>query len=104
MAEIKPAYLVHGDDDVMLDARREGIRNLVAQDDTAELHVLRHEKLSVAAVVDELCFLTLGTGRRWIVADGVQDWKEKDVGPVAEALQQLGDDTVVVFVAEAKPK
>ena len=104
MAEMKPAYLVHGDDDVKLDSWRGRVRTRVAEDQGADLEVLRDEKLSGAAVADALGLLTLGVGKRWVVADGVQDWKEKDVAPVAEALAHPDPDTVVIFIAESNPK
>jgi DNA polymerase-3 subunit delta len=104
MAEVKPAYLVHGDDDVKLDGWRGRVRTRVAEDQGADLEVLRDEKLSGAAVADALGLLTLGVGRRWLVADGVQDWKEKDVTPVAEALKHPDPDTVLILIAEANPK
>src|SRR5438045_3976227 len=104
MADMKPAYLVHGDDDVKLDGWRARVRERVAEDDGADLEVLRDDRVTCEAVAEALGLLTLGTGRRWVVADGVQDWKEKDVGPVAEALKNPDPDTVVIFIAEMNPK
>ncbi len=104
MADMKPAYLVHGDDDVKLDGWRERVRTRVAEDDGADLEWLRDDRLDGAAVADALGLLTLGMGKRWIVADGVQDWKEKDVTPVAEALKSPDPETVVIFIAQSNPK
>jgi DNA polymerase-3 subunit delta len=104
VAGVKPAYLVHGDDDVTLDAWRARVRKRVAEDSGAELEIFRGDRSSAQDVADALGLLTLGVGRRWILADGVQDWKDKDLAPVAEALKQPDPDTVVVFIAEANPK
>ena len=104
MAEMKPAYLVQGNDDVKLDGWRARVRQRIAEDPGADLEVLRDERLSPQAVADLLGMLTLGTGRRWILADGVQTWKDKEVAAVAEALASPDPDTVVVFIAEANPK
>jgi DNA polymerase III subunit delta len=104
MADMKPAYLVHGDDDVKLDDWRARVRTRVAEDEGADLEWLRDDRLSGQAIVDALGLLTLGVGRRWIVADGVQDWKEKDVAAVAAALKTIDPETVVIFIAQANPK
>jgi DNA polymerase-3 subunit delta len=104
VADIKPAYLVHGDDETKLDDWRARVRKRVAEDETAELDVLRGERLDPAAAADTIGLLTLAVGRRWIVADGVQDWKEKDVAPVAQALKHKDPDTVVVFLTTVNRK
>ena len=46
--------------------------------------------------------LTLGIGRRYVLADGVEKWKDKDVKVVVEALGALPPDTVVVLLATGK--
>src|SRR3954471_21952336 len=104
MAELKPAYLVHGDDDVKIDGWGARGRERVADDEGAELELLRDERLTGSATAEAIGLLTLGVGRRWIVADGVQAWKEKDAKEVANALSQVDPETVVVFMTQANPK
>ena len=44
MAELKPAYLVHGDDEVKLDAWRARLRARAGRGPEATLEVLRDER------------------------------------------------------------
>src|SRR5919109_1520873 len=103
MADLKPAYLIQGDDTVLIDAWRDRVRARAAEEGpSTTLEVLRGERLSPEGVADAIGALTLSVGRRYVVADGVEGWKEKDVAPVTAALESLPPDTVVVLIAEGK--
>jgi DNA polymerase-3 subunit delta len=51
------------------------------------------------AVVVALSAMTFAIGRRFIVVDGVERWKEKELEPVIAALAELPPDTTVAFFA-----
>lgn len=103
MADLKPAYLVHGDDEVKLDSWRARLRARAATEgEEATLEVLAGDRLTPAAFVEATGALTLALGRRYVLADGVERWKEKELGPVVEALEKLPADTVVLLLASGK--
>jgi DNA polymerase-3 subunit delta len=101
MSELSPAYLIHGDDEVKLDAWRARVRERASRE-AASLEVLAGERASGEAVAAALASLTLSMGRRYVLADGVERWKERDVAAAAAALRALPPDTVVVLIASGK--
>jgi DNA polymerase-3 subunit delta len=103
MAELKPAYLIHGDDEGKIDAWRARVRARAQEEETATLEVLRDERLTGEAAAEAITALTLSTGRRYVLADGVQRWKAGDVKEVVSALANLPAETVVVFIALGEP-
>jgi DNA polymerase III subunit delta len=103
MADLKPAYLVHGDDDAKLDSWRERLRARARDEGpSTSLEVLAGDALTIDAFVAATGALTLSVGRRYVLADGVEGWKEKDVKQAAEALSALPPDTVVLLIASGK--
>jgi DNA polymerase-3 subunit delta len=103
MADLKPAYLVHGDDDAKLDSWRERLRARARDEGpSTSLEVLAGDALTIDAFVEATGALTLSVGRRYVLADGVDRWKEKDVKQAAEALNALPPDTVVLLLAAGK--
>jgi DNA polymerase III subunit delta len=103
MADLKPAYLVHGDDEVKLDSWRRRLRARAATEGEATtLEVLTGDRLTPAAFADATGALTLAVGRRYVLADGVERWKEKELGPAVEALKALPPDTIVLLLAGGK--
>jgi DNA polymerase-3 subunit delta len=103
MAELKPAYLISGDDEAKVDAWRSRLRERARNEGNSTLEVLRDERLTGEAVAEAMTALTLSTGRRYVLADGVHRWKSGDVKPVVEALAALPPDTMVVFLATGDP-
>jgi DNA polymerase-3 subunit delta len=100
VSELKPCYLVYGDDDVKLDSWRRRLRARTEEEGSSTtLEVLKDERLTGEAVASVLSSMTLSVGRRYVLADGVERWKDRDVQPVAAALGSLGPETVVVFIA-----
>ena len=43
--------------------------------------------------------MTLALGRRFIIVDGVERWKDKDLDPLEAALEAIAPDTTVAFFA-----
>jgi DNA polymerase-3 subunit delta len=104
VSDLKPAYLVCGDDDAKLDAWRTRVRSRAAAEaPSATLEVFRDERATPEEVASALSALTLSVGCRYLLVDGgVADWKEREIEPLAEALANMGEGTVVVFIAEGK--
>ncbi len=103
MADLKPAYLAHGDDQVKLDNWRRRLRARAAEEgQSTTLEVLSGDRVTGEAFAEATGALTLAVGRRYVLADGVERWKEKDVKQAAEALKALPPETVVLLIAAGK--
>lgn len=103
MDELKPAYLIHGEDEARIDAARRRMRARgQAEAGDASLEVLRGDQLTAEATVAAIGALTLGAGRRYLLADGVERWKEADVKQVAAALADIPPDTVILLLSSGE--
>ena len=100
MADLKPAYLIHGDDHGAIGERRAGLHKLAETDGGAE--VLEGEQATPVGAARALATMTLAVGRRVIVVDGAERWREKDVeehlGPALAAMP--AETTIGVFARE----
>jgi DNA polymerase-3 subunit delta len=102
MPELKPAYLIHGDDHGAVAERRAGLRSLVEAQEggAASVEVLEGEAATPAGAAAALAAMTLSIGRRVIVVEGVERWREADVTEhLAGALAQLPPDTTLALFA-----
>ncbi|MGP0101828.1 MAG: DNA polymerase III subunit delta [Solirubrobacteraceae bacterium] len=109
MAELKPAYLIHGDDHGAVAERRAGLRALAEGQEGggASVEVLEGEAGTPAGVADALAAMTLAIGRRVIIVEGVERWREDDVKKhLAAAVAQMPPDTTLALFAreEARAK
>jgi DNA polymerase III subunit delta len=103
MADLKPAYLIHGDDHGAIAERRAGLRALAEGDEaSASVESLEGESATVAGVAGALAAMTLAIGRRVIVVDGVERWRQGDVEAllVASMAQMPPDTTLALFARE----
>lgn len=99
MTELKPAYLIHGDDHGAVGERRARLRAL-AEGAGAGVEVLEGDAATPAAVATALAAMTLAVGRRVIVVDGVERWRADDVtAQLAPALAAMPPDTTVALFA-----
>ena len=101
MAELKPAYLIHGEDEVKLDAWRARIRDRAGREQ-ATIELMDAARDSGEAVAMALSSMTLSMGTRYVVVDGLERWKDKDVAPVVEALASPPPETVVVLLGTSR--
>jgi DNA polymerase-3 subunit delta len=100
MPEFKPVYLIHGDDHGRIAERRARLRTLAEQASGAQgVEVFEGDQATPDAVAASLAAMTFAIGRRFIVVDGVERWKEKELGPVKDALAAIPPDTTVAFFA-----
>ncbi len=100
MPSFKPAYLIHGDDHGRISERRSRLRALAEAESGAQgVELLEGENAPPDQVAGALDAMTFAIGRRFVIVDGVERWKEKDLGPIKDALANLQPDTTVAFFA-----
>jgi DNA polymerase III subunit delta len=98
VAELKPAYLIYGDDHGRISERRAGLRALAERESGAPgIEILEGDEAGSERVAATLSAFTLALGRRVIVIDGVERWTEDDVAVVAPLLAALDADVTVAF-------
>jgi DNA polymerase-3 subunit delta len=101
MAAFKPAYLIHGDDHGRIGERRSGLRALAERESgSGGVECLEGDAATPAAVASALSAMTFAIGRRFIVVDGAERWKDADVkAQLAPALETIAPETTVAFFA-----
>jgi len=107
--EMNPLYLIAGTDEAKIDATRARLRARAEGDGgTAALEVFEPSEGRGApdheALLASIPAMTLLTqSRRYLLADGVERWRDKQADAVAEALAELPPDLTVVLIARGKP-
>jgi DNA polymerase-3 subunit delta len=105
MATFKPAYLIHGDDHGRIAERRARLRALAEQQSgTNGVELFEGEQSTPDAVAMALNAMTFAIGRRFIVVDGVERWKEKDLDALEAAVEGIAPDTTVAFFAREESR
>jgi DNA polymerase-3 subunit delta len=106
MAELKPAYLIHGDDHGAVAERRAGLRALAeGPGDAASVEVLEGERATPSGVAEALAAMTLAIGRRVIVVEGVERWRQPDVeGALVPAMRQMPPQTTLAMFAREESR
>ena len=101
--DLKPAYLVCGDDDAKIDAWRARVRRR-AEDERGPggLETFDARQSDPAEVASALAMLSFDTATRYLLVDDVGCWKAGELAPLEDALAQLPPDTVLVLVARGK--
>lgn len=103
VADLKPAYLVHGDDDAKIDQWRGRVRKRAeAEHGPGALEHFHAASAAPEEVVASVLALTFATGTRYILAEEVNSWKAPALEPLVDALQALPPDTVLVLIARGK--
>jgi DNA polymerase III subunit delta len=96
----KPAYLIHGDDHGRIAERRTRLRAIAEQQSGAQgIELFEGDAATPEALVAALSAMTFALGRRFIIVDGVERWKDKEMEPVQDALGHIPPDTTVAFFA-----
>jgi DNA polymerase-3 subunit delta len=97
----RAAYLIHGDDHGRISERRARLRAMAEESaGTAGVEVFEGDACTPEAIERALTAMTFAIGRRFVIADGVQGWKDADVVPIAAALKSADDVTVAFFARE----
>jgi DNA polymerase III subunit delta len=99
MAELKPVYLVCGDDDAKIDAWRARVRARAEAEQGPGALELYESGSGPGDVASALSALTFGMGDRYVLADGVESWKAGDLEPLERTLADFPPDTVLVLIA-----
>src|SRR3954451_25154465 len=86
VATFKPAYLVHGDDHGRIAERRARLRAMAeAESGAGGVELFEGETATPDGGAAARAAMTFAIGRRFIVVDGVERWKDSDltdiVGP-----------------------
>jgi DNA polymerase-3 subunit delta len=95
----KPAYLVHGDDHGRIGERRARLRALAeAESGSGGLELFEGDASTPEAVALALNAMTFAIGRRFLIVDGVERWKDADVeATLAPVLAAMPPDTTITF-------
>lgn len=100
MPTFKPAYLIHGDDHGRIAERRSRLRALAEAESGAQgLDLFEGDAATPEAVAAALNAMTFALGRRFIVVDGVERWKDKELAPLEGALASIPAETTIAFFA-----
>jgi DNA polymerase III subunit delta len=93
----KAAYLIHGDDHGRISERRTRLRAMAeAESGTAGVEVFENDACTPEAVTNALSAMTFAIGRRFVIADGVERWKDADAEEVAAALGGVDPESLTV--------
>lgn len=105
---MQPLYLIAGSDGAKIDATRVRLRARAEREGgEAALEVFEpgegrgmpdHEALLAAIPA-----MSLMESRRYLLADGVERWREKQLEPVVAALGELPPDLTLVLICRDKP-
>jgi DNA polymerase-3 subunit delta len=99
--DLKPAYLLHGDDHGRLAERRARLRALAERESgAAGVEWFEGDASTPDAVAAALNAMTFAVGRRFLIVEGVEQWRDADVeAALVPALHGIADDTTVAFFA-----
>ena len=103
MADLKPAYLVCGEDDTKIDAWRARVRKRAeAENGPGALEQFDARSDAPEEVAASLAALTFAGGTRYVMVDGVEAWKPNVLEPLERELASPAPETVLVLVARGK--
>ena len=97
MPAFKSAYLVLGDDHGRIAERRAKLRALAESESGAGgVEVLEADACTAENVIAALSTMSFAMGRRFVIADGVERWKDADVEAVAAAMEGMDGETITI--------
>jgi DNA polymerase-3 subunit delta len=102
MPDLKPVYLIHGDDHGAVGERRSGLRTLAERQDggTGGVELLEGDEATPAGVAEALAAMTLAMGRRVIIVEGVERWKQTDFeSQLAPLIAEMPPETTLALFA-----
>jgi DNA polymerase-3 subunit delta len=105
MPTFKAAYLIHGDDHGRIAERRANLRSMAEAESGANgVELFEGDAATPEVVAAALNAMTFALGRRFIVVDGVESWKERELEPLAAAMAAIAPDTTVAFFAREESR
>src|SRR5215207_4557553 len=79
VATFKPAYLIHGDDHGRIGERRARLRAIAeAESGSGGVELFEGDASTPEAIALALRAMTFAIGRRFLIVDGVERWKEAE--------------------------
>jgi DNA polymerase-3 subunit delta len=100
VAAFKPAYLIHGDDHGRIAERRARLRALGEREGgAASVELFEGERATPEEAAAALSAMTLVPGRRFLIVDGVERWRDADLAPLEQALAAMPPETTIAFFA-----
>jgi DNA polymerase III subunit delta len=108
MAEMKPVYLVAGDDEAKIAAARRRLRaRAESEGGPSALQAFDPSEgrgaPAAEALIAAIPAMSLTAARRYLLADHVERWSEAERAAVAEAISSLPEDLTVVLIVHGKP-
>jgi len=104
VADLKPLYLVHGDDDARIDSWRTRVRRRAETErGPGGLELFDGRSDPADEVAASLAALTFDTGTRYLLVDDAGGWKAAQLEPLEQALAQPTEGTVLVLIVRGKP-
>lgn len=102
MADLKPVYLLSGDDEAKIDSWRARVRRRAeAEGGPGSLESFEARATSSSDVAAALATLSFASGNRYLLVDGVETWRG-DIGSLERGLADMPPDTVLVLIARGK--
>jgi DNA polymerase-3 subunit delta len=103
VADLKPAYLICGDDDAKIDAWRARVRRRAeAEGGPGALETFDARSQGPDEVAAALAAMTFASGTRYLLADGVETWKAGELERLEADLAAMPPDTVLVLIGRGK--
>jgi DNA polymerase III subunit delta len=101
----KPAYLIHGDDHGRIAERRARLRELAESISGAGgVELLEGEEATAERAAAALDAMTLTVGRRFIIVDGAERWKDKELDGLVASLGAMAPETTIAFFAREESR
>jgi DNA polymerase III subunit delta len=101
----KSAYLIHGDDHGRIAERRARLRVLAEDAAGAQgVEVLEGDRATPDAAAAALTAMTFAIGHRFIVVDGTERWKDRELDGLKASMTPVPPDTTVAFFAREDGK
>jgi DNA polymerase-3 subunit delta len=101
----KPAYLIHGDDHGRIAERRARLRHLAESISGIEsVELLEGDEATAERAAAALDAMTLTLNRRFIIVDGVERWKDKELDALAASLGAMPPETTIAFFAREESR
>ena len=103
MSDLKPVYLICGDDDAKIDAWRARVRaRAEVEGGPGALEVFEAARHSPEEVAAAAAAMTLDTAPRYLLVDDVEAWKGDASAALERDFDRLPEGTVLVLVARGK--